>query len=67
MQQRQPLTALPRVLIEAGYESPNYRALYEGAVSARFPAKQNAAARWTFDLDDLPQIADALGLSDLAA
>lgn len=67
MSQRLPLTALPRVLIEAGYDTPTYRALYEAAVSARFPAKQNAGGRWTFTLDDLPQIADALGLSDLAA
>lgn len=67
MSQRLPLTALPRVLIEAGYDTPTYRTLYEAAVSARFPAKQNAGGRWTFALDDLPQIADELGLSDLAA
>jgi hypothetical protein len=65
--QRLPLTDLPRVLIEAGYESPTYRRLYELALSARFPAKRNVAGRWTFAVDDLPQIADALGLSDIAA
>lgn len=65
--QRLPLTDLPRVLIEAGYKSPTYRRLYELAVSARIPAKRGANGRWTFAVDDLPQIADALGLSDLAA
>lgn len=67
MQDTYPLTALPRALIEAGYETPTYRALYEAALSARFPAKQSAAGRWTFRLGDLPQIAEAMRLSDIAA
>lgn len=62
-----PLTALPRALIEAGYDTPTYRALYEAALSARFPAKQAASGRWTFCLGDLPQIAEAMRLSDIAA
>ena len=62
-----PLTTLPRALIEAGYETPTYRALYEAALSARFPAKQSASGRWTFCLGDLPQIAEAMHLSDIAA
>lgn len=67
MQTAYPLTALPRALIEAGYSTPTYRDLYTAAINARFPAKQGAGGRWTFALDDLPQIADALGLSDIAA
>ncbi|MEI4235031.1 hypothetical protein [Roseovarius sp. D22-M7] len=65
--ERLPLTALPRILIEAGYSAPTYRTAYEAARDCRIPATQNAGGRWTFAVDDLPAIADALGLSEIAA
>lgn len=58
-----PLTDLPRVLIEAGFEdAPNYRACYEAARSAAIPATRGKDGRWKFDPQDLGEIADRLGL-----
>lgn len=62
MQTRYPLTALPSALIEAGYAAPAYRDCYHAAIDARIPAKRGGNGRWSFDLDDLPAIADRLGL-----
>jgi len=63
MAQQMPLTDLPRILTEAGYETPNYRALYEAARSARIPVAKDAGGRWTFFPDDLASIADEMGLA----
>lgn len=59
----EPLTDLPAALIRAGFDTPNYRACYEAARSARIPVIRNASGRWAFRQDDLPDIARALGLS----
>ena len=67
MVQRHTLTLLPHALIEAGYQSPGYRHLYEAARSARIPVHLGENGRWTFVLDDLAEIADRLGLDALAA
>jgi hypothetical protein len=68
MSSRHPLTDLPRALIEAGFEdAPNYRAVYEAARSAAIPVARNKAGRWTFDLADLDEIAERLGLLARAA
>ncbi len=62
MESRRPLTDLPAALLQAGYETPPYREAYEAARSARIPAQRGRNGRWTFCLDDLPEIADRLGL-----
>jgi hypothetical protein len=60
-----PLTDLPAALIGAGFETPNYRALYEAARSAVIPVIRNASGRWAFRPDDIPRIATSLKLSPL--
>ncbi len=65
--QRLPLTLLPTTLAEAEYESVPYRAVYEAARSARIPARLGRNGRWTFDPQELPAIADALGLTSAYA
>lgn len=60
--QNLPLTELPAALLEAGYDTPGYRDLYEAARSARIPAKRGKNGRWTFAADDLPAIAERLNL-----
>lgn len=69
MANRHPLTDLPRVLIEAGYDdAPKYRTIYTAAVDGRLPAQRDGGGRWTFNADELPQIIEALGLAhDVAA
>lgn len=62
MQSRRPLTDLPAALLQAGYEAPSYRDAYEAARSARIPAQRGRNGRWTFVLDDIPQIAAILDL-----
>ena len=62
MENRRPLTDLPAALLQAGYEAPSYRLAYEAARSARIPAQRGRNGRWSFVLDDIPQIADRLGL-----
>lgn len=62
-----PLTDLPAALIEAGYETPTYRTVYEAARSARIPVKRARNGRWTFDPQDIGDIADRLGLMAHAA
>ncbi len=61
-QKKSPLTHLPKALAAAGYAPPGYRACYEAARSAQIPA-DIINGRWTFDPNDIPAIADALGLS----
>lgn len=61
--QTYPLTDLPAALLEAGYDAPGYRDVYEAARSARFPAKRGKNGRWTFIADDLPVIAERLALT----
>ena len=67
MAERLPLTYLPSVLTEAGYQPAPYRDLYEAARDCRIPAKPNKGGRWTFDPADLPTIAQAMGLADAHA
>ncbi|UMA67283.1 hypothetical protein LVO79_21120 (plasmid) [Roseivivax marinus] len=67
MSDTHPLTSLPRALLEAGYEGTTYRAVYARAVDGAIPASQGKNGRWTFQLADLPQIAEALSLSDAHA
>lgn len=67
MSERLPLTRLPALLNDAQIENPGYRAIYEAARSARIPVRAERNGRWTFDPEDLPLIADALGLSDAYA
>lgn len=62
MDDRHLLTDLPAALLQAGYEPAPYRKVYEAARSARIPVKRGRNGRWTFCLDDLPEIADRLGL-----
>jgi len=63
MQQRLPLTVLPTALAEAGYRPAEYRVVYEAARSCRIPAKLGRNSRWTFDPEDLPAIAESLGVA----
>ena len=67
MAQRHPLTDLPRALIEAGYDAATYRALYVAAVDGRIAVTKGKNGRWTFQADDLPAIAEAMGLTDAPA
>lgn len=67
MAEKLPLTAAPRALIEAGYEAPTYRTIYNRALDGVIPAKVGDNGRWTFDPSDLPAIADAMGLTDAHA
>jgi hypothetical protein len=60
--ERRPLTDLPAALLQAGHEAPAYREVYEAARSARIPAQRGRNGRWSFAQDDLPKIADRLGL-----
>lgn len=62
MERRRPLTDLPAALLQAGHEAPAYREVYEAARSARIPAQRGRNGRWSFAQDDLPKIADRLGL-----
>ena len=67
MSDRRPIIELPRILNEAGFESATYRQLYLAAVNGRFPAKRASNGRWSFDVADLPEIAEAMGLCDAHA
>lgn len=58
-----PLTELPAALIDAGFNAPGYRSVYEAARSARIPAKRGINGRWTFAEADLPVIAERLALT----
>jgi len=60
--EHRPLTDLPAALLQAGYEPAPYREVYEAARSARIPAQRGRNGRWSFVLDDIPQIADRLRL-----
>ena len=67
MADRHPLTDLPRALIEAGYEAATYRAVYTSAVDGRIAVTKGKNGRWTFSAEDLPAIAEAMGLTDTPA
>jgi len=57
------ISTLPRALLNfTGQSSPSPRKLYEGAVSAKYPAHQ-VNGIWHYDEQDLPVIAAAYGLS----
>lgn len=62
-----PITDLPRALMAGGFEPANYRRVYEAAVSGTIPARRGANGRWTFESQDVPKIAKALGLSQAYA
>lgn len=64
MAERLSLTRLPGLLAVNGYEAPSYWMCWTAAVRGAIPVKQGDNKRWTFHTDDLPQIADALGLSE---
>lgn len=67
MAERHTLADLPRALIEAGYDTATYRTLYTAAVDGRIAATKGKNGRWTFCADDLPAIAEAMGLADAPA
>ena len=62
MENRHPLTELPTALLQAGYEAPSYRVVYEAARSARIPVQRGRNGRWHFAMDDLHVIAERLSL-----
>ena len=64
---KQPFPTLPDALIQAGYETAPYRALWQAAVERRFPATRAKNGRWAYELADLPVIAEAMGLADAHA
>ena len=66
MAEQPPLTQLPRALIDAGFPQLKYRAVYQAATDGVFPAARTPSM-WTYDPADVPQIADALGLSHAVA
>lgn len=63
MADKYPLTRLSAALIELGYDSPGYRALYNAALDGRVAVTQNKAGRWFFEAEDVPAIAEGMGLS----
>ncbi|WP_306133452.1 hypothetical protein [Roseivivax marinus] len=67
MENSRSLVELPRALSEAGYESATYRQLYTAAVDGVIPARQGKNKRWTFEVADLPVIAEAMNLCDAHA
>ena len=58
-----PLTRVPRQLLEANYPRTSYRRVYGAALSGFIPCEQGENGRWTFCPDDLPAIAEGLGLT----
>lgn len=67
MESVQKLTELPAALVEAGYDTPNYRAIYEAARSARIPVRRGENGHWTFSKENVPEIARRLNLKPMAA
>jgi len=67
MPQLHPLTFLPHALIDAGFQSPGYQALFEAAQAGWIPAEQRDNGRWFVDLAHLEFIADILRLESVAA
>jgi hypothetical protein len=64
MNTRIPLTKLGRRLAAlTGQRAPSYRSLYVAALDAKIPAEQQPNGRWDVDDADVPQIAEAFGLS----
>ena len=57
-----PLSAVPLALEGKGWTPPSYRRVYAAALDRRIPAERGPNGRWTVARDDLPAIADALGL-----
>ncbi len=61
------ITTLTRSLLAYTDQTvPNARALYQGAVNAKFPAHQ-VNGIWHYNVADLPMIAAAYGLKPKAA
>ena len=58
-----PLSTLPSALAAEGYEPPTYQRAYHAALNARIPATRGANGRWSYRPEDLPRIAEALGLT----
>jgi hypothetical protein len=67
MAHRLPLSELPSTLKNAGHTPPRYRTCYTAATDARIPACKNDSGRWTFLLEDLPDIADAMCINSTHA
>ena len=63
MPERHALTLLPGALRDAGFDdAPTYRATWTAAVNGTIPARRNKAGRWEWSPEDLPAIAEGLGL-----
>lgn len=67
MPERIPLPAVPTALIEAGYEAAPYRRVYTLCLDGTLPARRSPAGRWSVAVEDLPAIADVLGLMEAHA
>ena len=67
MSNRASITDIPRALLEAGYESTTYHRVYNAVLAGRVPAQRGKNGRWTFEVEDLPAIAEAMGLSEAYA
>lgn len=57
MQEKTPLTLLPKFLSDAGFNAPGYRKCYEAARSAHIPATREDNGRWVFNASDVDTIA----------
>ena len=62
MKDRSPLSELPRELKRATGETPKYRAIYAKVLDGDLPAEK-INGRWTYSHEDLPIIAETLGLA----
>ena len=62
MKDRSPLSELPRELKRATGGTPKYRAIYAKVLDGDLPAEK-INGRWTYSHEDLPIIAETLGLA----
>jgi hypothetical protein len=60
------LPRLPACLRSEGFACPAYRVLHDRAVDGAFPAEQAPTGLWYFDDENVPEIAQALGLQRIA-
>ncbi len=67
MNQRSPLSALPKALMDAGFQVPASQSFFEEAQAGWIPAEQLEDGQWVFDRADIPFIAGSLMLDDVAA
>jgi hypothetical protein len=60
------LTDLPRELKTfTGGKTLSYRMLYQKVLNGALPAGRSSGGRWIIDRDDLPKIAETLGLKEM--